>query len=102
MAKYIVPAAIVAALLIGLIIYAGNINYAEEGTVKVVTQWGSIQRVVRPSDSWFTTLLPGQKAFDVNLRSFTETATPRVTSRDNAALQVPISVTAYTSADQVE
>ncbi|MBL8150637.1 MAG: hypothetical protein JNN15_11980, partial [Blastocatellia bacterium] len=36
------------------------------------------------------------------LRSFTETATPRVTSKDNAALQVPISVTAGTDQNKVE
>lgn len=102
MTKYVVPVAIAAVLLIGLAIYAGSINYAEEGTVQLVTQWGSIRRVVRPADGWFTTLLPGQRAYEINLRSFTETATPRVTSRDNAALQVPISVTAFTSPEQVE
>jgi hypothetical protein len=102
MTKYIVPVVVVVALLIGAAVFAANVSYAEEGTVQVITQWGSIRRVVRPSDSWFTTLLPGQRAYEINLRSFTETATPRVTSRDNAALQVPISVTAFSDTEQVE
>ena len=38
----------------------------------------------------------------MTLRSFTETTTPRVTSRDNAALEVPISVTAATNPDSVQ
>jgi SPFH domain / Band 7 family len=75
---------------------ASNIEYAQEGTVHVFTQWGSIKRVYTPSDGWFTTMLPGQRAYEVNIRSFTETTTPRVTSKDNAALQVPVSVTAAT------
>lgn len=87
-------------ILLGLTL--SSIRYAEEGTVKVLTQWGSIRRVYKPSDGWFLTLMPGQRAYEVNLRSFTETATPRVTSRDNAALQVPISVTAATDPSKVE
>ena len=79
MTKYVVPAVIGVVLLIGISIFAGGINYAEEGTVQVITQWGSIRRVIAPSDGWFTTLLPGQKAYLITLRSFTETATPRVT-----------------------
>ncbi|MBI4750793.1 MAG: hypothetical protein HY774_20135 [Acidobacteria bacterium] len=88
-------------LLIVVSTVVRNINYAEEGTVQVLTQWGSIRRVYAPSDGWFTTWLPGQRAYEVNLRSFTETATPRVTSKDNAALQVPISVTAFTESAKV-
>src|SRR5262249_50627080 len=76
-------------------------QYAQEGTVKVITQWGSIKHVHTASDGWFTTLMPGQHAYEVNIRSFTETATPRVTSKDNAALQVPISVTAATDSTKV-
>lgn len=84
--------AIVVFLILGLYVMV-NLNYTQEGTVKVLTQWGSIKRVYTPSDGWFFTLLPGQHCYEVNIRSFTETATPRVTSKDNAALQVPISVT---------
>ncbi|MBX7223271.1 MAG: hypothetical protein K1Y36_25385 [Blastocatellia bacterium] len=87
-------------LIVGVVVVK-NINYAEEGTVKVLTQWGSIQKIYKPSDGWFTTWMPGARAFEVNVRSFTETATPRVTSKDNAALQVPISVTAYSNAEKV-
>jgi hypothetical protein len=79
-----------------------SIKYTEEGTVQVVTQWGSIRRVYRPADGWFFTLQPGMQSHYVTLRSFTETTTPRVTSRDNAALQVPISVTAATNPETVD
>jgi hypothetical protein len=79
-----------------------NINYTQEGTVKVVTDFGRIERVYRPEDGWFTTLAPGRQAYEVNIKSFTETAPVRVTSKDNAALQVEISVTAFTDPQHVE
>ena len=79
-----------------------NINYTQEGTVKVVTTFGRIERVYRPEDGWFTTLAPGRSAYEVNIKSFTETAPVRVTSKDNAALQVEISVTAFTDPQHVE
>ncbi|MCI0488079.1 MAG: SPFH domain-containing protein, partial [Blastocatellia bacterium] len=92
--------AVIFAIVVSLVVYA-NIQYAQEGTAKVVTKWGSIQRVYMPADGWFTTISPGWDSYEVNLRSFTETTTPRVTSKDNAALQVPISVTAATSTDKI-
>ncbi len=87
-------------LVLASVAYA-NINYTQEGTVKVVTYFGRIERVYRPEDGWFTTLAPGREAFEVNIKSFTEAAPVRVTSRDNAALQVEISVTAFTDPNQV-
>ncbi len=84
-----------------LIFVYSNLQYTQEGTVKIVTRFGSIQRLYKPADGWFTTLSPGWEAYEVNIRSFTETTTPRVTSKDNAALEVPISVTAATNADDV-
>ncbi len=102
MRKYLILGVICLIFLIVLISgVRGNVHYAEEGTVKVLTQWGAIRRVYTPSDGWFLTMLPGQNSYDVNLRSFTHTATPRVTSKDNAALQVPISVTAATDSGKV-
>ena len=92
--------AVIFAIIVSLVVYS-NIQYAQEGTAKVVTQWGSVKRVYMPSDGWFTTISPGWDSYEVNLRSFTETTTPRVTSKDNAALQVPISVTAATSTDKI-
>ena len=89
-------------LLVGSGVAFANINYTQEGTVKVVTYFGRIERVYRPDDGWFTTLAPGREAYDVNIKSFTETAPVRVTSKDNAALQVDIAVTAYTDATRVE
>src|ERR1044072_3931689 len=89
-------------LLIGAGVAFANINYTQEGTVKVVTSFGRIERVYRPEDGWFTTLAPGGQSYEVNIKSFTETAPVRVTSKDNAALQVEISVTAFTDAQHVE
>src|SRR5918998_6330356 len=89
-------------LLIGVAVGFANINYTQEGTVKVVTYFGRIERVYRPDDGWFTTLAPGRNAYEVNIKSFTEAAPVRVTSRDNAALQVEISVTAYTDPQHIE
>lgn len=92
-------------LVILLLIFAGiafaNINYTQEGTVKVVTYFGRIERVYTPEDGWFTTLAPGRESYEVNIKSFTEAAPVRVTSKDNAALQVEISVTAYTDPQHV-
>jgi hypothetical protein len=89
-------------LLVGAGVAFANMNYTQEGTVKVVTYFGRIERVYRPEDGWFTTLTPGRTAYEVNIKSFTETAPVRVTSKDNAALQVDISVTAFTDPQHVE
>jgi hypothetical protein len=86
------------ALVVGGMVVFANINYASEGTVQVVTKWGGIERVYTPADGWFTTLAPGRKAHPTTIRSFTEKAMTRVTSKDNAALQVEIAVTAHTDA----
>ena len=88
-------------VLIGVGIAYANINYTQEGTVKVVTYFGRIERVYSPEDGWFTTLAPGRDAYEVNIKSFTEAAPVRVTSKDNAALQVEISVTAFTDPQHV-
>ena len=92
--RLIVAVAAVAILVLIALTFFRNIKFAEEGTVQVVTSWGQIREVHTPADSWFLTAMPGQQSHAVTLRSFTETTTPRVTSRDNAALEVPISVTA--------
>jgi hypothetical protein len=89
-------------VLVGLMTAYANIDYAQEGTVKVVTYFGRIERVYTPADGWFTTLAPGRESHEVNIRSFTESAPVRVTSKDNAALNVNIDVTAYTNAAKVE
>lgn len=95
-------ALLVLLLLIGAGVTYANINYTQEGSVKVVTYFGRIERVYRPEDGWFTTLAPGREAYEVNIKSFTETAPVRVTSKDNAPLQVEISVTAYTDPSKIE
>ena len=89
-------------LLVGLAVAWANVNYTQEGTVKVVTHFGRIERVFRPEDGWFTTLAPGRESHEVNIKSFTETAPVRVTSKDNAALQVEIAITAFTDPSKIE
>ncbi len=89
------------ALIAAGVVYA-NINYTQEGTVKVVTYFGRIEKVYRPEDGWFTTLAPGRESFPVNIKSFTEKTPVRVTSKDNDALQVEIAVTAFTDPRHVE
>ncbi|HEY0406270.1 MAG TPA: SPFH domain-containing protein [Pyrinomonadaceae bacterium] len=101
--KYFIAVAvlILVALLLGGMVTYSNIKFAQEGTVQVVTKWGAIERVYTPSDGWFTTIAPGRKSYEVNIKSFTETAQVRVTSKDNAALQVEIALTAYTDPAKV-
>jgi len=102
--KYMLAGVALIALLLLIVVgmaYA-NINYTQEGTVKVVTYFGRIERVYRPEDGWFTTLAPSRTAYEVNIKSFTEKAPVRATSRDNAALQVEIAVTAYTDPNKIE
>ena len=94
-------AVIAVAVLIGSFVVFKNIKYAQEGTVQIVTKWGAIERIYTPADGWFTTLAPGRKSYEVNIKSFTESAPVRVTSKDNAALQVEISLTAYTDPSKV-
>ena len=93
---------LVVVALVGAAVTFANINYAQEGTVKVVTYFGRIEQVHRPEDGWFTTLAPGRAAYDVNIRSFTEKTPVRVTSKDNAALNVEIALTAHTDAQNIE
>ena len=88
-------------VLIGAASVFANIDYAQEGTVKVMTYFGRIERIYTPADGWFTTLAPGREAYEVNLKSFTESAPVRVTSKDNAALNVNIDVTAFTDPAKV-
>jgi hypothetical protein len=88
-------------LIISAAVAFANIQYAQEGAVQVVTKWGAIEQVYAPADGWFTTVAPGRKSYEVNVKSFTETAPVRVTSKDNAALQVEISVTAFTDPAKV-
>src|SRR6185312_14451690 len=91
----VVVAVILIVVVVGSMVTYSNIKYAQEGTVQVVTKWGAIERIYTPSDGWFTTVAPGRRSYDVNIKSFTESAQVRVTSKDNAALQVEISLTAY-------
>jgi hypothetical protein len=99
---FVLLGALALALLVAGAVTFANINYTQEGTVKVVTYFGRIERVYRPEDGWFTTLAPGRQAYEVNIKSFTEAAPVRVTSKDNAALQVEIAVTAFTDPQHVE
>src|SRR5215470_14844589 len=101
--KIVITLAIALAIVLGVAVVAtySNIKFAQEGTAQVVTRWGAIERIYNPSDGWFTTIAPGRKSYEVNIKSFTESAPVRVTSKDNAALQVDISVTAYTDPNKI-
>jgi len=92
---------VVIVVVVGGALTFANIKFAQEGTVQVVTKWGAIERIYTPSDGWFTTIAPGRKSYEVNIKSFTESAPVRVTSKDNAALQVDISLTAYTDPNKI-
>ncbi len=102
--KYVIAgiALLILVVLIGAATAFANIDYAQEGTVKVVTYFGRIERVYKPEDGWFTTIAPGRESFEVNLKSFTESTPVRVTSRDNAALNLNVDVTAYTDMGKVD
>jgi len=92
---------VVIVVVVGGALTFANIKFAQEGTVQVVTKWGAIERIYTPSDGWFTTIAPGRKSYEVNIKSSTESAPVRVTSKDNAALQVDISLTAYTDPNKI-
>jgi regulator of protease activity HflC (stomatin/prohibitin superfamily) len=92
---------VVVVVVVGAFVVFSNIKFAQEGTVQVVTKWGAIERIYTSADGWFTTIAPGRKSYEVNLKSFTESAPVRVTSKDNAALQVDISLTAYTDPNKI-
>src|ERR1044071_574108 len=102
--KYVIAGLVLVGIvgLIGAATIFANIKYTQEGTVQVVTNFGRIEQVYRPEDGWFTTLKPGRQAYEVNIKSFTESTPVRVTSKDNAALQVDIAVTAYTDSQHIE
>lgn len=69
---------------------------ADEGTVKVQTIYGRINRVIKASDGgiWTITTL-GDEYHDVNLRAFTEAVPVGASTKDNAALNIQISVTGH-------
>ena len=74
--KFFIAVVILVVMLVlvaGVVTYS-NIKFAQEGTVQVVTKWGAIERIYTPSDGWFTTIAPGRKSYDVNIKSFTESA----------------------------
>jgi len=99
--RYVMLGLLAVFVLIAASVMYANIRFTQEGTANVVTYFGRIERIYTPEDSWFTTIGPGRESYVVNLKSFTETAPVRVTSRDNAALQVEIAITAYTDPQRV-
>jgi hypothetical protein len=73
----------------------------DEGTVQIKTYYGGIERVYKPGEAAYAWKY-GEDLYEVTLRAFTETVPVKVTSRDNAAIQVPISISAYTDPNSVE
>jgi regulator of protease activity HflC (stomatin/prohibitin superfamily) len=84
-------------LLLVLIIWCfSGLTYATEGERVVALKWGKIQQVIAPDDGWVFLVSPGWDTYTINIKSFTSKATAKVTSRDNAAVQVEVAVTGAT------
>lgn len=73
-----------------------GITYATEGTRVAALKWGRIQKIIAPDDGFVLLLSPGWDTYEINIKSFTDKATAKVTSKDNAALQVEVAVTGAT------
>jgi regulator of protease activity HflC (stomatin/prohibitin superfamily) len=83
-------------LVVVAIWFATGINYATEGTRIAALKWGKIERIISPEDGFVFLLSPGWDTYELNVKSFTGKATAKVTSKDNAALQVEVAVTGAT------
>ena len=77
-----------------------SITYATEGTRVVAVKWGRLENVIAPDDGFEFLLTPGWDTYEINIKSFTQTAAARVTSKDNAAIQVDVSVTGATNGNK--
>ncbi len=75
---------------------ATGVTYATEGTRIAALKWGKIERIISPEDGFVFLLSPGWDTYEINVKSFTGKATAKVTSKDNAALQVEVAVTGAT------
>ena len=87
---------VVIVLAIVAVYCASGITYATEGTRIAALKWGKIERVISPEDGFVFLLSPGWDTYEINVKSFTGKATAKVTSKDNAALQVEVAVTGAT------
>lgn len=88
-------------LLVAAGVFTGCGTPVDEGTVAVKTYYGGIERVYRPGEAAYAWKY-GEDLYEVTLRAFTETVPVKVTSKDNAAIQVPISISAQTDVSKVE
>lgn len=93
----IVGGILIGALLIIIAIRcASAVTYATEGTRIAALKWGKIERIISPEDGFVFLFSPGWDTYEINVKSFTGKATAKVTSKDNAALQVEVAVTGAT------
>ena len=84
-------------LILVIVIWCfSGLIYATEGERVVALKWGKIQQVIAPDDGWVFLLSPGWDTYTINIKSFTSKATAKVTSKDNAAVQVEVAVTGAT------
>lgn len=83
-------------LVVVAIWFATGVTYATEGTRIAALKWGKIERIISPEDGFVFLLSPGWDTYELNVKSFTGKATAKVTSKDNAALQVEVAVTGAT------
>ena len=98
--KIIIFVVVAVFAVIVLIRVLSSVTYATEGTRIMVTKWGRVDRVLAPDDGWQFLMAPGYDVFEINIKSFTQAAEAKVTSKDNAGLQVSVAVTGATSADK--
>jgi regulator of protease activity HflC (stomatin/prohibitin superfamily) len=93
----LLPILFIGAMLIIIGIWcASGVTYATEGTRIAALKWGKIERIISPDDGFVLLLSPGWDKYEINVKSFTGKATAKVTSKDNAALQVEVAVTGAT------
>lgn len=82
-------------LLFGCFGLVGCTN-ANEGTVRVRTIRGKIDKVIRPDDQWVATVNQlGDEYYDVNIKSVTRHIEIAATSKDNAELSIPVNLTIH-------
>ncbi len=94
--KIFISIAIFAMLMFIAIWCAKGVVYATEGTRIAALKWGKIERIISPEDGFVLLMSPGWDTYEINIKSFTGKATAKVTSKDNAALQVEVAVTGAT------
>lgn len=77
--------------------FAVGCNHAQQGQVLLETKWNKPIKVHRATDSdtFVTAFSPGNSYDEIDVRQFTIQSTSRVFTKNNAALNVNVAVTAH-------